>query len=268
MKIINVGKAEKIFNYFPEHQHGYWEILLNLQGSGLLTVGEEKYLFSPGTIAVIPPYTPHGKTSKEGFLDQSVFIEDFRQIGNGGVKIFQDNEEKSVEQIFSMALYFYELNKVSESKRENAVINVLGDLLYHVLASYYTQQKKRDIRLEGILELMHQNVGNEDFDLTKYMQNSGYSTGYFRRIFKEMTGQSPVQYFHWLRINRGKSLLKQYGTSRSIKDIAAQCGFSDPLYFSRIFKKIEGKSPQQYIRSQFRETTEEEQQRIDMDSSK
>ena len=35
-------------------------------------------------------------------------------------------------------------------------------------------------------------------------------------------------------------------TKRSIKDIALDCGYSDPLFFSRMFKKYYGMSPQEY----------------------
>ena len=32
----------------------------------------------------------------------------------------------------------------------------------------------------------------------------------------------------------------------SISEIAFQCGFEDPYYFSRLFKQLEGISPMQY----------------------
>ena len=35
----------------------------------------------------------------------------------------------------------------------------------------------------------------------------------------------------------------------SISDIATACGFNDPLYFSKVFRKSEGISPREYVNS-------------------
>ncbi len=247
MEIISIGQSKKAFDHFPEHQHGYWEILLNVSGSGTFYAGSEDYHFKPGTIAVIPPYTPHSKESEDGFTDRSLFLKNFRNIGRPGVKVFQDDSEENVKKIFDMAQYFYEQKADETDNITPSILNALGDLLYQVLVSYYNQSRKKDIRLEGAIELMHKNLSDPNFSLSEAVRSSGYSMGYFRKIFKEMTGQSPVAYFHTLRITHAKSLFQQYGPSRTIKDIAYQCGFEDPLYFSRVFKQLEGISPQQYL---------------------
>ncbi len=94
---------------------------------------------------------------------------------------------------------------------------------------------------------MHVNLANPGFSLTETVAACGYSQSYFRKLFKQSMGESPLSYFNHLRINHAKSLLQQYGTSRMIKDVAAACGFSDPLYFCRVFKKYEKISPTEYV---------------------
>ena len=54
-------------------------------------------------------------------------------------------------------------------------------------------------------------------------------------------------YLNSLRIKRAKSLMDK--KESSISDIAAACGFNDPLYFSKVFRKSEGISPREYISS-------------------
>ena len=94
----------------------------------------------------------------------------------------------------------------------------------------------------------------------------------FRRRFSpvvipwDMTGQSPVNYFNSLRIGKAKSMFQQYGNSRTVKEIAYSCGFSDALYFSRVFRQLEGISPQQYIRTLKKEMTPEDIRLVKMDT--
>ncbi len=166
--------------------------------------------------------------------------------------------------IFAMTELFYE--KQTTPSGEQSIVNVLGDLLYQVLAFFYRESQNKDIRLEGVLELMHKNVSNPDFDLAGAITASGYSMGYFRKIFKELTGQSPVTHMQQLRITHAKSLFEQYGKSRTVKEVSYQCGFTDPLYFSRVFRRLEGISPQAYLQSLSYGLTPENIQLLAMDT--
>ncbi len=66
----------------------------------------------------------------------------------------------------------------------------------------------------------------------------------FMHLFKERVGHSPHSYQQTLRINNSLTLLAS--TQLSITDISMQIGYTDPLYFSRVFKKHTGMSPKQY----------------------
>lgn len=69
------------------------------------------------------------------------------------------------------------------------------------------------------------------------------SRAYFRNIFYEATGTSPMAFLMKLRMERAVYLLeKKY----SISEIASAVGYSDVLQFSRIFHKYYGMSPSAY----------------------
>jgi len=72
----------------------------------------------------------------------------------------------------------------------------------------------------------------------------GMSEGYFIRQFKSYTGQTPLEYKAFKRVETAKSLL--VGTDMSVTDISESLGFDDPLYFSRVFKRQTGVSPREY----------------------
>lgn len=72
----------------------------------------------------------------------------------------------------------------------------------------------------------------------------GFVPSYLSSIFKSYFGLSLSDYVIMLRINEAKELLKN--SNLKVKEIAEQVGYSDPLYFSKAFKKIVGMSPKEY----------------------
>lgn len=71
-----------------------------------------------------------------------------------------------------------------------------------------------------------------------------HSYAYLCQVFKKYAGLTIGAYVQRLRIQRAKHLLAH--TSLTVAEIARQCGFEDPFYFSRAFKKIEGIGPSGY----------------------
>lgn len=66
-----------------------------------------------------------------------------------------------------------------------------------------------------------------------------------RRIFLAETGMPPKDYISSLRLERAKMLLR--GGAVEVCEAAQLCGFDDPSYFSRFFKKHTGITPGEYI---------------------
>ncbi|SFM15712.1 AraC-like ligand binding domain-containing protein [Paenibacillus sp. 1_12] len=70
---------------------------------------------------------------------------------------------------------------------------------------------------------------------------------YLCQLFKKYAGISMQSYIRELRVERAKYLLDS--SSQSIAHIAGQVGFSDPYYFSKVFKAIAGLSPNEFRRN-------------------
>lgn len=85
---------------------------------------------------------------------------------------------------------------------------------------------------------------NEDINIEEYTQKNYLSISWFIRAFKQCTGSTPMQYILSKRISNAETLLLDH--SYNITEISQIVGYDNPLYFSRIFKKIKGLSPSEY----------------------
>lgn len=73
---------------------------------------------------------------------------------------------------------------------------------------------------------------------------AGMSVSHFIRTFKRTMGTSPIDWLRRERINQAKRRLVE--TNEPIKEIARQCGYRDPYFFSKDFKKLTGLPPSNY----------------------
>lgn len=69
----------------------------------------------------------------------------------------------------------------------------------------------------------------------------GLSTSRLAHLFAEQVGLPPQRYQEQARLQRAAQLLR--GTSLSVGEIAAECGYANAFYFSNRFKKAMGRSP-------------------------
>ncbi len=101
--------------------------------------------------------------------------------------------------------------------------------------------------INKIIELTEENFNLPDLNVTSLADELSYNAKYISHVFKEKMGVSYVEYLTNLRIKYAISLLDN-GID-SVKNVAFLSGFSDPLYFSTVFKKIVGVSPRDYIKA-------------------
>lgn len=87
---------------------------------------------------------------------------------------------------------------------------------------------------------------NQSLQVPKLARMANISPSHFFAVFKKRTGFAPMDFFIRLRIQRACEILDS--TTLSVKEVAAQLGYEDPFYFSRVFKSVSGVAPTEYRR--------------------
>ncbi len=245
MDFFVMGQNKK-FYYYPLHQHDYWEVLLNIEGNGIAVIDGKEYSFCPGTIFCIRPGIRHSKKAEEGFIDGGFLLDDFCfKSEPDNVLVFQDDDRQSFYSLFKLA-HGYPMNPAMDVYGEHflrSILDAMQNLLCHW--KYVTYKNADVLRVQKVLA---DHVSDIHFQMDELIRSTSYSPNHFRKLFKEQCGCSPLQYFNQLKVQLAKQQILQHKTVMTMNEIARACGFEDPYYFSRVFKKYAGLSPMQFYK--------------------
>jgi two-component system, response regulator YesN len=97
------------------------------------------------------------------------------------------------------------------------------------------------------VQLVQDNLENSKLSVSWLASQIFINENYLSRQFHKEKGQHLVRYISGQRLEKSKQFLKE--GSLSIQEISFLCGFTDPLYFSKCFKKRFGITPTQFIQN-------------------
>jgi transcriptional regulator GlxA family with amidase domain len=98
----------------------------------------------------------------------------------------------------------------------------------------------RNPRLVKIVRAMHENI-EDPLPLEDLARNAGYSRRQFERQFKRVLGETPLNYYRNLRLDRARQLIVE--TDMTVAEVAVACGFSPGSGFASHYKARFGESP-------------------------
>ena len=155
---------------------------------------------------------------------------------------FTPDDPEYIRQLFQKLIYEYEIKSFTYPL---LVKSQLYKILNHLIASNSgnTQSQKHTAILRSIL-YMEKNIYSKDLNVETIAEQSGISTVYFRKVFREIYGISPLKYITEMRMERAAELL--YYENFSVAQIADTVGYRYTVYFTKLFKEKYGVSPREY----------------------
>jgi AraC family transcriptional regulator of arabinose operon len=250
--------------WFPSAAHHYRErvagvgqdhLMMCIKGHGYAVINGQEAHLKAGELLIIPRNTRHTYWAANDdpwsiywvhFLgtDAGYYIDRIPRTG-------QPVPIDAAAQAEAERLFRYCLDALYEGYglptliyAAQSVQHILSLLLYRNQALPMEQRKKhRRSSLDAIVEFMQINL-REPLRLEDFASEAGMSVSHFSELFRVQTGRSPMAYFIDIRIRHACRLLDL--SRQPVKSVAIECGYRDPYYFSRVFKKVMGSSPDNY----------------------
>lgn len=139
-----------------------------------------------------------------------------------------------------------QLTYANELKRQAALLEIFALIIEEYRATL-SKEKKYDypykIYVEQAVKYIQGNY-RKNVKIQDIAMDIGIDRSYLSGVFKEVMKMSPQEYLIRYRIEQAEILLKE--TTRKVSDIAELVGYADAMTFSKMFKKYNGRSPQQY----------------------
>lgn len=146
---------------------------------------------------------------------------------------------KTLYEVYLQKGYLYEW-------RENLM---LQEILCEILTFLYTRKEPiSTVRIRKVLAYIQEDPCRT-LTLEDLLGQAGIRKTLFMQSFRNVTGTTPLQYITGIRLEIARDLLLE--TDLPVSRIAEKCGFSDPFYFSRCFRKKFSLSPRQYRDAHF-----------------
>ncbi|NJB81359.1 helix-turn-helix domain-containing protein [Wenyingzhuangia aestuarii] len=128
--------------------------------------------------------------------------------------------------------------------KENRTTNKLEKDIFKILTEESDIETGNDKLIKKSLEIIKKELSNAGFNVEMLIDELAISRVKCYRLFKEVLGQSPSDVITSLRFQKAAYLLKN--KNLNISEISYECGFNDPKYFGKSFKKHFGVSPKVY----------------------
>ncbi|WP_411032243.1 AraC family transcriptional regulator [Spongiimicrobium sp. 3-5] len=247
------------------HVHPEYELVYVKNGKGTLRIDSKTLAYDDGTLIFLGPNIPHADFGNKDYRDNLEVVIQFRKdfveeklgvfqefkaisklIQRSGSALLYGNETKE-----QLSVSFERFGKLNNTEQLINVLAILEKLskstdFHAILGNTKLSNFKNDEikRLELVFEYVNENYG-DTIGSKVLADHVGLTTNSFCRFFKKMTHQSFIQFVNEFRIRKAKELLDE--NMQSIAEVMYNCGYNDPSYFTRQFKKYLGQTPTAYL---------------------
>ncbi len=232
----------------------YSKFYFILDGEGTITVGDQTFFPKKGELWLMPAGVPQSFSVTDPENTYLKYWVHFR-ARVGEINLFdliktplclQVHHDRYLKNLFDqMISYYSEGNGITKQTMINTYMTqiVCYYLELAVASGIEPVLLSENTVIPKVLSYIKQHL-SDDLTLKDLAAAAHLQENYFVRYFKKFTNTSPMQYVNNERIKKAAYLLTT--TDEKISKIAAMSGFSDEVYFSRVFKKNYGVTPSNY----------------------
>lgn len=227
--------------------HFHYRLILVAKGEGVLKTRGKEYLLAPGTLFFAFPYQPYEIRSEDKFAFLYISFEGAR--AERLLERFRVSEERMYFPEFGHVYDFW-MSAIQRIYPENA--GAVTESVFMYTLSFLTEReadkepRSQPDRFESVIEYIERNFADPDLCLGRVADLFFYNEKYLSSLFAKRMEMKFTDYLNTLRITRAKALLRE--SEKPLAEIAKASGYSDPFYFSKVFKKLVRETPSEYRR--------------------
>lgn len=160
---------------------------------------------------------------------------------------------EKIDYLFLEKIETYQINDLIQLPTSNTFITKkINYLLTHnnnIIKKSKQKSSPNQIFVNQATTIVKNNFSNPSFNVEYLINELKISRVKCYRMFKEVLHQAPSDYINQYRMKKAVEILKE--KKLSISEIAYECGYNDPKYFSKSFKKFYGTTPKKYSETYF-----------------
>ena len=226
----------------PAHQRDSWTLYYCTSGGGCFLFDDSALRYQAGQLIVIPPGMRHTHQDGVGASCLYMFIQD-AALALRHPTLVADDANHCLRHLFEDALYLFG----SSEPQDKMLLSPYAQLIIQHINARRPATPHSQL-VEEIARSIRQNYANPLYSLDETLRSAPYCYDYLCRLFHLELNTTPHKYLTELRLQSAADALR-ISPGSSMSEIARMCGYSDPLYFSRMFKKRFGVSPREYVKS-------------------
>lgn len=223
------------------HAHGDFEVLC-FETCGRLEADGQVFDCVQGDAVVLPPLIPRRLLSGSAVR---VVLDKALLPLKTAIKIPADDARDLCDAAARVLSYGR-----TDGRRREGVLSAYGGLIAALITAY-SAPNGFSPAVKAVIEDAEKHVSDPTYSLESFIRTLPLNYDYVRKLFKKEVGATPHEYLTRARMERAKSIILSGMTNRysdyTVTQIAEACGFSEPLYFSRVFKKYFGVAPSLYL---------------------
>lgn len=232
-----------------------YELVLLMEGRATYQTGTKTYEIAPGDLVLARPgFREQYSWDTQQFTRHAFFHFSIDAIPRHWPEpddwpIFHSRPDRAVESLFHSVLRRSHRGGGQSASQppplDTRMVEILLELLLEPRGNTHIpcdSERPQPVAraLKWMRHMLEENP-HASVSLDEIARQSGVSPKHLCRIFQQSLGQPPMVTLRLLRLQLAVTLLVR--SSLTVKEIASQCGFADPLYFSRCFSSTFGRSP-------------------------